>query len=166
MALLEVLKFPDPRLRVIAKPVITIDQEIREIVANMYETMYEQKGIGLAATQVGIDKRIFVMDLSETLDQPYCLINPEIISAEGEQEDQEGCLSVGGNTFDWVTRAMRVRVKALDIEGTSFELEGEALMAACIQHEIDHLNGILFIDHLSKLKRERIRKKIEKLNRR
>ncbi|RDI38374.1 peptide deformylase [Aquicella lusitana] len=165
MALLEILHYPDPRLRIKAKPVTQIDDEIRKIVEDMYETMYASHGVGLAATQVGIDKQIFVMDVSETRDQRYCVMNPEILSREGTQLDMEGCLSVEG-TFDKVERAAKVRLRGMDLAGKTFELDAQELMAACIQHEIDHLNGILFIDHLSRLKQDRIRKKIEKTKRR
>jgi|SRR3990167_3386107 len=168
MALLPVLQYPDPLLRRKAKLVTKINDEIKAIVASMYETMYAENGVGLAATQVGIDWRIFVMDVSNTRDQRVCAINPEILSQEGTQEDDEGCLSVGHGLgiYDKVKRAAKVRLRALDIEGNSFELDADQLMAACIQHEIDHLNGMLFIDHLSRLKQERARKKIEKNNRR
>lgn len=165
MAILEILHFPDPRLRVTAQPVTEIDDEVRRIVEDMYETMYANNGVGLAATQVGIHRQIFVMDVSETRDVRYCMINPEIISREGVVNDSEGCLSVEG-AFDRVGRPAKVRVRGLDIEGKVIELEGTQLMAACIQHEVDHLNGVLFIDHLSRLKQDRIRKKIEKYHRR
>lgn len=165
MPVLEILHFPDPRLRVKAQPVLQIDDEIRRIVEDMYETMYANNGVGLAATQVGIHRQIFVMDVSEARDKRYCVINPEILSREGVQLDTEGCLSVEG-AFDKVKRAKKVRMRGMDLEGKTFELEGTELMAACIQHEVDHLNGVLFIDHLSRLKQERIRKKIEKIQRR
>lgn len=162
MALLEILRFPDPRLRIKAKPVEKIDNDIRKIVADMIETMYHSRGVGLAATQVGIDKRIFVMDVSENHEKAFCVINPEILSQSGLQDDLEGCLSVGANAYERVKRASNVHLRAKDIDGNVFELEATELMAACIQHEIDHLNGILFIDHLSRLKQDRLRKKIEK----
>lgn len=164
MALLEILKYPDPRLRVKAQPVAVIDQEILRIIDDMYETMYDSKGVGLAATQVGIHKQIFVMDVSESHHERICVINPEILSKEGEQIETEGCLSVYG-AYDHVKRAAKVKLRGMDIHGKIFELAGEELMAACIQHETDHLHGVLFIDHLSRLKQERLRKKIEKSNR-
>ncbi|HEX4044655.1 MAG TPA: peptide deformylase [Gammaproteobacteria bacterium] len=166
MALLTILRYPDPRLRVKAQPVTQIDDNIRRIVEDMYETMYANHGVGLAATQVGIHHRIFVMDVSETRDQKYCAINPEIISHEGIQTEVEGCLSVGGGIYDKINRPLKARLRAMDIDGNTYELEGENLMAACFQHEINHLDGILFIDHLSRLKQERIREKVEKSKRR
>lgn len=165
MAILEILRYPDPRLRVKAQPISVFDDALRQIAANMRETMYANNGVGLAATQVGIHQRIFVMDVSEARDQTYYAINPEIISKEGVQSDMEGCLSVGG-AFDRVERAASVHLRAFDLNGSLFELNATELMAACIQHEIDHLDGILFIDHLSRLKQARIRKKIEKYQRR
>ncbi|OGT37650.1 MAG: peptide deformylase [Gammaproteobacteria bacterium RIFCSPHIGHO2_12_FULL_38_14] len=164
MAILDILQLPDPRLRMMAKPVERIDDEIRKIVDDMYETMYDARGVGLAATQVGIHKRIFVMDVSPNADQKYCVINPEIISQSGVREEKEGCLSVTG-AYDTVNRAAKVRFRGMDLEGKIFEMDAEELMAACVQHEIDHLNGKLFIDHLSRLKQERIRSKLKKLNR-
>ena len=161
MALLEVLQFPDPRLRVKAKRVEHIDATIHKIVEEMYETMYAHNGVGLAATQVGIHQQIFVMDVSPARDKRYCVINPEILSREGIQADTEGCLSVVG-AYDKVERAAKVHLRGMDLTGKIFELEAEELMAACVQHEMDHLNGMLFIDHLSRLKQERIRKKIQK----
>src|SRR3990167_201772 len=165
MALLEILHFPDPRLRVKAQHITQIDDHLRRIVDDMYETMYANNGVGLAATQVGIHQQIFVMDVSETRDRRYCVFNHEILTRVGTQLDTEGCLSVIG-AYDKVERAAKVRIRGMNIEGNIFELEGENLMAACIQHEMDHLKGILFIDHLSRLKQERIRKKIEKSKRR
>lgn len=164
MAILKVLNFPDPRLRVKAAPVKSFDAEVKQIVEDMFETMYAENGVGLAATQVGIDKRIFVMDVSPDRNERYCVINPVITAQSGEQTDSEGCLSVEG-AFDKVTRAANVTLEAFDVAGKPYSLQATELMAACIQHEIDHLNGILFIDHLSKLKQERIRKKIAKLHR-
>lgn len=166
MALLEILKFPDPRLRTKARPVDSIDDELRRIVDDMYETMYESHGVGLAGTQVNIHQRIFTMDVSETRDQRICVLNPEILYQEGIQYEGEGCLSVGGGAYDKVERAQKVKLRGMDMDGKTFELEAEGLMAVCIQHEIDHLNGILFIDHLSRLKQERIRTKIIKSERR
>lgn len=166
MALLEILHFPDPRLRTKAQPIVTIDDEIRRNVEDMYETMYEYHGVGLAATQVNIHKRLFVMDASEKRDEPVCVINPVILHKEGMQYDYHGCLSVGANISDKIKRAAKVRLRGMDINGNTFEWDLEALAAICVQHEMDHLNGKLFIDHLSRLKQERIRKKIEKFQRR
>ena len=166
MAILEILKYPDPRLRIKAQPVKEIDAELHRIIDDMYETMYDAKGVGLAATQVNIHRQIFTMDVSETRDQRICIFNPEIISKSGIQYEGEGCLSVGGGAFDKVERAAIVHMRGMGLDGKTIELEAEGLMAVCIQHEIDHLNGILFIDHLSKLKQERIRKKINKSDRR
>jgi len=162
MPLLEILCYPDPRLRIKAEPVTTINAEIRQIVADMFETMYESHGVGLAATQVGIHKRIFVMDVSEARNQRICVINPEILYREGTQVDMEGCLSVANGIYEKVERAAKIRLRAMDLDGKSFELDAEALMAACIQHETDHLDGILFFERLSRLKQERIRKKINR----
>ncbi|MET0103989.1 MAG: peptide deformylase [Sedimenticola sp.] len=161
MAILEILHFPDPRLRTKAKPVNSVDDAVRKLVDDMFETMYKAPGIGLAATQVDVHKRIVVIDLSEERDQPLCLINPEIIAKEGVEEMEEGCLSVP-DISEKVSRADRVKVSALDRDGNPFELEADGLLAVCIQHELDHLDGKLFIDYLSGLKRQRIRKKLEK----
>lgn len=165
MALLEILHYPDPRLRVKAEVIAEIDEKIRSFVADMYETMYAARGVGLAATQVGVHQRIFVMDVSEAGHQGICAINPEIVSQSGTQMVSEGCLSVPG-IFEKLERPQKVHLRALDIDGNQFELEAEGLMAECIRHEVDHLNGMLFIQHLSRLKQERIRSKIEKLKRR
>ncbi len=162
MALLNILKFPDPRLRTRAEPVTEFDDELRQLVADMFETMYEAPGIGLAATQVDVHKRLLVMDVSEDKNRPMVLINPEILDAEGEEEMDEGCLSVPGY-YETVRRAEKVRVRALNEHGESFEIEADGLEAVCIQHEMDHLEGKLFVDYLSSLKRDRIRKKLEKL---
>jgi peptide deformylase len=161
MALLEILRFPDPRLRNAARPVEIVDDSVRQLVDDMFETMYEAPGIGLAATQVNVDKRIVVIDISEDKGQPLCLINPEILEKRGVEEMEEGCLSVPG-VFETVQRADSIRVQALDRDGKSFELDVDGLLAVCIQHEIDHLDGKLFVDYLSQLKRTRIRKKLEK----
>lgn len=161
MALLEILHFPDPRLRKKAQPVDKVDDQIRQTVSDMLETMYEAPGIGLAATQVNIQKQIIVMDISEDKSAPICLINPEIVYKDGIEEMQEGCLSVPG-IFENVTRAENITVKALDKNGISVEHEASGLLAVCIQHEMDHLNGKLFVDYLSPLKRERIKKKLIK----
>jgi peptide deformylase len=161
MSTLQILTFPDPRLRNHAEPVERVDDTVRRIVSDMFETMYAAPGIGLAAIQVDIPKRILVIDISEGKDQPLCLINPEIIERHGEEEMDEGCLSVPG-FYEPVTRAETVRVRALDAEGQELDFEADGLLAVCIQHEIDHLNGKLFVDHISALKRQRIRKKLEK----
>lgn len=161
MATLEILRFPDPRLRNEAQPVTEVDDSIRKLVDEMFETMYQAPGIGLAATQVNVAQRVVVIDVSEEHDEPLCLINPEILEQSGEEQMEEGCLSVPG-VYDTVTRAERVKVRALDRDGQPFELDTDGLLAVCIQHEIDHLNGKLFVDYLSGLKRQRIRKKLEK----
>lgn len=161
MAILQILKFPDPRLRIKATNVTRIDEDIRKFVDDMFETMYAVHGIGLAATQVGIHQQIFVMDVSESRNERYCVINPEILTRDGTQCETEGCLSVG-NAYDKVNRALRVTMRGMDLNGKVFELAAEGLMAACIQHETDHLQGTLFIDHLSRLKQDRIRKKLVK----
>ena len=164
MAILEILHFPDPRLRNVAQPVTEVDDAIRTLVDNLYETMYAAPGIGLAATQVNVGKRVVVIDISENKDQPLCLINPEILELRGIEAMEEGCLSVPG-VFETVQRANWVHVRALDRNGQGFELEIDGLLAVCIQHEIDHLDGKLFVDYLSQLKRTRIRKKLEKQGR-
>ncbi|EIC23059.1 peptide deformylase [Thiorhodovibrio frisius] len=161
MAKLEILTFPNARLRNHAEPVAQVDANIQRIVDDMLETMYAAPGIGLAAIQVGIAKRIVVIDISENHNQPVVLINPEILALEGEEEMDEGCLSVPGY-YETVRRAERVRARALNRKGKSFELETGGLLAVCIQHEIDHLEGKLFVDYLSSLKRQRIRRKLEK----
>ncbi len=162
MSKLTILEFPDPRLRTVAKPVTQVDDALRITIDDMFETMYDAPGIGLAATQVNIHKRIIVIDVSEDKSEPLVFINPEVEVLDGEpQEMQEGCLSVPG-FYESVTRIEHVRIKALDKQGQSFEMEAEGLLAVCIQHEIDHLNGKLFVDYLSPLKRNRIRKKLEK----
>ncbi|MFN3919052.1 MAG: peptide deformylase [Methylohalobius sp.] len=161
MALLEILEFPDERLRKKAKPVEVVDASIQRLVDDMLETMYAAPGIGLAATQVNVARRVVVIDVSETKDQPLCLINPEILDRSGIEEREEGCLSVPG-VFEKVCRAEKVKVKALDRSGKPFEFEAEGLLAVCVQHEIDHLDGKLFVDYLSPLKRQRIRKRLIK----
>ncbi len=161
MAILEILKFPDPRLRARAKPVAKVDDAVRRLADDMLETMYDAPGIGLAAVQVGVPKQVIVVDVSEERNRPLVLINPEVVSAEGEEEMEEGCLSVPG-FYEKVKRAEKVKVKALDREGRPLELELDGLLAVCVQHEIDHLHGKLFVDYLSRLKRERIRRKLEK----
>ena len=161
MAVLDILKFPDPRLRKKALPVTAVDASIRKISRDMFETMYEANGIGLAATQVDIQKRIIVLDISEQHDRPVCLINPEILNTEGQELSEEGCLSVPG-FFETVKRAEKIKVRALDENGKTLEIQADGMLAVCIQHEIDHLEGKLFVDYLSALKRQRIRKKLEK----
>lgn len=163
MALLPILSFPDPRLRTIAKPIDEVTDSIRQLAADMFETMYQAPGIGLAATQVDQHIQLVVMDLSEEKDQPMVFINPKITPLTTEtQPYEEGCLSVP-LIYDKVERASRVKVEALDLEGQLFEFEAEGLLAVCIQHECDHLNGKLFVDYLSPLKRQRAREKVEKV---
>ncbi|OOG28662.1 peptide deformylase [Thioalkalivibrio denitrificans] len=164
MATLEILHFPDPRLRKRAEPVERVDDDIRRLVDDMLETMYDAPGIGLAATQVNVQRQVIVIDLSEERNAPLVLINPEILSREGEEEMEEGCLSVPGY-YETVRRADHVRVRALNRDGEAFEMDADGLLAVCIQHEMDHLDGKLFVDYLSPLKRSRIQKKLEKLAR-
>jgi len=165
MAILNILEFPDTRLRTIAKPVDVVDDGIRQLIDDMFETMYDAPGIGLAATQVNVHKRVVVMDLSEDKSEPRVFINPEFEFLTDEMDQyQEGCLSVPG-FYENVDRPQKVRVKALDRNGQPFELIAEGLLAVCIQHECDHLNGKLFVDYLSNLKRDRIKKKLEKIHR-
>lgn len=161
MALLTILEFPDPRLRTKATSVKEVTDEMRQLIDDMFETMYNANGIGLAATQVNVHQRLLVIDLSETRNQPQVFINPEILSREGIEVREEGCLSVP-NYYEEVQRAERIRVRALDRNGQLFEMDVDGLLAVCIQHEIDHLEGKLFVDYLSDLKRNRIRKKLEK----
>jgi peptide deformylase len=161
MACLPILEYPDPRLRIRATVVAEVDDATRALVADLFETMYAAPGIGLAATQVDIHQRILVADVSEDRDEPYCLINPEILSQEGEISYEEGCLSVPG-VYEPVDRAERIRVRALDQTGELQEFDAEGLLAICIQHEIDHLDGKLFVDYLSTLKRDRLKKKLVK----
>jgi len=162
MSKLEILEFPDTRLRKMSQPVEQVDASIRVIIDDMFETMYEAPGIGLAATQVDIHQQIVVIDVSEEKDDPLVFINPTIKILDGEpEESQEGCLSVPGYYED-VTRIPHVMITALDQDGHSFEMEARGILAVCIQHEIDHLKGRLFVDYLSALKRNRIRKKLEK----
>ncbi len=165
MALLPILKFPDPRLRTIAKPVEMVDDRIRQLIDDMFETMYDAPGVGLAATQVNVHEQIIVIDTSENQDEPLAFVNPSIEILDGTlNEYDEGCLSVPG-FYETVTRPMHVRVTALDRNGDSFTMEPQGLLAVCIQHECDHLNGKLFVDYLSNLKRNRIRSKLEKQQR-
>jgi peptide deformylase len=161
MALLPILEFPDPRLRTRAQPVDQVDASLRKLIDDMFETMYAAPGIGLAATQVNVHKRLMVIDVSETRKEPRVFINPEILDRQGVEETEEGCLSVPG-VYDKVTRADRIRVRALDRDGKQFEMDADGLLAVCIQHEMDHLDGKLFVDYLSELKRTRIRKKLDK----
>ena len=159
--ILDILKYPDKRLRTIAKPVVSVDETIRQQVKDMFETMYEAPGIGLAATQVNFHQRIIVIDISDQCNEPICLINPEVIEKSGEIQWEEGCLSVP-DYYENVIRANDIKVQALNQHGKTFELEASEMLSVCIQHEIDHLNGILFVDHLSKLKQKRLKKKTEK----
>jgi len=161
MPLLDILKFPDERLRTKAKPVDEVTDETRQLVDDMFETMYEAPGIGLAATQVNVHQRIVVIDISREKDQPLCLINPVILAKEGIEHHEEGCLSVPG-VYENVERADRIKVEALNREGEKIKFDADELLAVCIQHEIDHLNGKLFVDYLSAMKRNRIKKKLEK----
>ena len=161
MALLEILEYPDPRLRTRATPVERVDDQVRRLADDMLETMYAAPGVGLAASQVNVHKRIIVVDVSEERDTPFVLINPMIEIIGGQQESQEGCLSVPG-FYELVTRAEHIRVTALDRDGKPLEVEAHGMLAVCIQHECDHLEGRLFVDYLSNLKRQRIRKKLQK----
>jgi peptide deformylase len=160
--ILDILEYPDPRLRTLAKPVEEVTDDIRKLIDDMFETMYDAPGIGLAATQVNVHKQVIVMDLSEDKTEPRVFINPEVEVLDGDLENmQEGCLSVPG-FYEDVSRIEHCLIRALDRDGTPFEIEAEGLLAVCIQHEMDHLNGKLFVDYLSTLKRNRIRKKLEK----
>jgi peptide deformylase len=161
MAIRTILEFPDQRLRTRARPVTQFDAELGRLIDDMLESMYAAPGIGLAATQVDVHKRLLVIDVSEARNEPLVLINPEILSREGVAETEEGCLSVPG-IFDEVKRASKVRVRAQDRTGAVFENDYEGVLAVCVQHEMDHLEGKLFVDYLSDLKRQRIRKKLEK----
>jgi peptide deformylase len=164
MALLPILEYPDPRLKKVAAPVPAVTPEIRKLVADMAETMYAAPGVGLAATQVDVHKRVIVIDVSEHRDHLRVFINPELLSAEGEAECEEGCLSVPGY-YDKVTRAARIPVRARDQHGEAFELDAEGLLAVCIQHEMDHLQGKVFVEYLSPLKRARLAAKLRKKQR-
>lgn len=161
MAIMHVLRYPDERLRTKAVPVVTVDDNLRTVIDNMFETMYDAQGVGLAATQVDVHQRLFIADCGSEENEPLVFINPEILEQEGLFENEEGCLSFPG-IYASVERAGSVTVKALDRNGNAFEMEADGLLAICIQHEIDHLNGKLFVDYLSPLKRDRIRKKLEK----
>lgn len=164
MALLPILQYPDPRLYTVAAPVIRVDEGIRRLIKDMSETMYAAPGVGLAATQVDDHRRVIVIDLSDTRDQLQVFINPEILEASGTATCEEGCLSVPG-IFDKVERAEKITVRALDRTGESFELEATGLLAVCIQHEMDHLEGKVFVDYLSRLKQQRILAKLKKQKR-
>ena len=164
MAKLTILEFPDPRLRTVAKPVGPVDDATRRLIDDMFETMYDAPGIGLAATQVDVHVRLLVLDVSEDKSRPMVFINPEILESEGSQVYQEGCLSVPGIYAD-VKRADRVHVRALDRDGKAFEVHADGLLAVCIQHEMDHLAGKVFVDYLSPLKRQLVRKKLAKQHR-
>lgn len=161
MSKLKILEFPDPRLRTKATPVQAVDDELRKLISDMFETMYAAPGIGLAATQVDVHKRLLIADVSVDKDEPYVLINPEILEKDGVIVTDEGCLSVPGY-YEEVERAEHVKVRFLDQEGAAVELDAHGLLAVCFQHEVDHLNGKLFVDYLSEAKRTRIRKKLEK----
>ena len=163
MSKLTVLHFPDPRLRKKARPVATVDAAVRQLAGDMLETMYAENGIGLAATQVNVQQRVVVMDLSREGNEPLTLVNPEVTQQSGTEEMEEGCLSVPGYT-DLVQRAEKISYRYLNLDGEEIEAEADGLRAVCIQHEIDHLDGKLFIDYLSPIKRQRVRKKIEKQN--
>lgn len=161
MAILEILVYPDERLRTVAKPVKVVDDNVRALVKDMTDTMYDAKGIGLAATQINVHKQVIVMDLSETRDELRVLINPTIIERDGEQTYDEGCLSVP-EYYAPVKRAERIKITALDEQGEIYELEADGLLAVCIQHEMDHLSGKVFVDYLSRLKQDRVKKKLVK----
>ncbi len=164
MALLQILHYPDPRLHTVAQPVTTVDDTLRRLIADMAETMYAAPGIGLAATQVNHHVRLIVVDVSETKDNLLVFINPEVIWSDGLETMEEGCLSVPG-IYDKVQRAERIRVRALNAQGQPFEMDADGLLAVCIQHEIDHLNGKVFVEYLSRLKQDRIRQKLKKQQR-
>ncbi len=161
MATLEILEFPDPRLRTAAKPVTVFDDELRKLARDMTETMYAENGIGLAATQVNVHRQLLVLDVSDSRDQLKIYVNPQILESSGEQNCEEGCLSVPG-VYAEVKRAENVRVRAFDVQGQAFEEDLSGLHAICLQHEMDHLQGKLFVDYLSPLKRQMVRKKLEK----
>jgi peptide deformylase len=164
MAILSILQYPDPRLKKVASPVERVDDDIRALVRDMAETMYAAPGVGLAATQVDVHKQIIVIDISPTRNQLNVFINPQIVESEGISDLEEGCLSVPG-IYDKVARANRIRVRALDLQGQPFELEADGMQAVCIQHEMDHLKGKVFVEYLSRLKRDRILARMRKLER-
>lgn len=163
MSILTVLEFPDKRLRTKAKDVTVVDEAVKSLVNDMLDTMYDFRGVGLAATQIDVHQRVIVIDVSEEKNQPLCLINPEILEKQGSETSEEGCLSVPG-FFEDVSRAESVKVRALDKNGVSFEFEADELLSICIQHEMDHLEGKLFVDYLSPLKRQRIKAKLDKIH--
>ncbi len=165
MPLLPILQYPDPRLHTVATPITRVDDKIRRLIKDMADTMYAAPGVGLAATQVDVHRRLIIVDPSETHDQLKVFINPEIITRDGASDCAEGCLSVPG-IFEKVPRAERIRVRALDAHGRPFELDAEALLAVCIQHEMDHLEGKVFVEYLSRLKQQRILSKLKKQQRR
>ncbi|MBI5450418.1 MAG: peptide deformylase [Gammaproteobacteria bacterium] len=164
MAILHILHYPDERLRRKAVPVTSFGPPLQRLISDMLETMYDAPGVGLAAPQVDVDQRLLVIDISEDRSRPLCLINPEILECSDSEQMEEGCLSVPG-VYEKVERAAWVRVRAQDRDGTSFELEADGLLAVCIQHEIDHLEGKLFVDYLSSLKRKRLDKRLDKMRR-
>jgi len=164
MAILQILRYPDPRLHKVAKPVAVVDDEIRKLARNMAETMYAAPGVGLAATQVDVHKQLIMIDLSETRDQLLVLINPQILESRGKSDCEEGCLSVPG-IFEKVARAEWVKVRALNLDGKSFTIEATGLLSVCIQHEMDHLKGKVFVEYLSRLKQTRILSKLKKQQR-
>jgi len=161
MTKLVILEYPDPRLRKKAEPLATVDDAVRQLADDLLETMYSANGVGLAATQVDVHKRMIVLDVSQSRDQPLVLINPEILKLEGKAINEEGCLSLPG-IYDKLPRATNIRVRALGRDGQPFELDADGLLAVCIQHEIDHLEGKVFVDYLSELKRQLIRRRLEK----
>ena len=161
MTKLVILEYPDPRLRKKAAPVTAVDAAVRQLAEDMLQTMYAAKGVGLAATQVDVHKRLIVLDVSEGRDQPLVLINPELLKLEGSGPGEEGCLSLPG-IYDKLTRATNIRVRALNLEGESFEMDADGLLGVCVQHEMDHLKGKVFVDYLSELKRQLIRRRLDK----
>ena len=164
MAILPILRYPDPRLHKVSKPVAVVDDEIRKLARNMAETMYAAPGVGLAATQVDVHKQVIVIDLSETRDQLLVLINPQILESRGKSDCEEGCLSVPG-IFEKIARAEQIKVRALDLGGKSFTIDATGLLSVCIQHEMDHLKGKVFVEYLSRLKQTRILNKLKKQQR-
>ena len=162
MAILQILHYPDPRLRNVAAEVAVVDEDMKQLARDMFETMYEAPGIGLAATQINVHKRILVADVSDDRNDPVCLMNPVVVASSGSREREEGCLSLPG-VFESVERPEHITVSGLDQLGATIEFDADGLLAVCIQHEIDHLDGKLFVDYLSQLKRSRIRKKLEKV---
>jgi peptide deformylase len=164
MAILPIIRYPDPRLHKVAKPVAVVDDEIRRLAKNMAETMYAAPGVGLAATQVDVHKQLIVIDLSETRDQLLVLINPQILDSRGQSDCEEGCLSVPG-IFEKIARAEWVKVRALNLDGKFFTIEATGLLSVCIQHEMDHLKGKVFVEYLSRLKQTRILSKLKKQQR-